>query len=89
VIRLQKVIDASLPPIRIEQLLIEVDRQVGFTRHFIPVQQHHSRPANFYKTLIAALISQATNLGLVAMSVSVKGVSIEMLRRHVLQYYVR
>jgi TnpA family transposase len=69
-------------------LLMEVDRQTGFSRHFVPVQQHHSRPTNFYKTLIAALISQATNLGLVAMSTSVKGVSVDMLR-HVLQYYVR
>ena len=67
---------------------MEVDRQTGFSRHFIPVQQHQSRPANFYKTLIAALISQATNLGLVAMSASVKGVTVDMLR-HVLQFYVR
>ena len=88
VIKLQKVIDASLPPIRIEQLLMEVDRQTGFSRHFIPLQQHQSRPANFYKTLIAAMISQATNLGVVAMSASVKGVTLDMLR-HVLQFYVR
>jgi len=87
VIKLQKVIDASLPPIRIEQLLMEVDRQTGFSRHFIPIQQHQSRPANFYKTLIAALISQATNLGVVAMSASVKGVTVDMLR-HVLQFFV-
>lgn len=88
VIKLQKVIDASLPPIRIEQLLMEVDRQTGFSRHFIPLQQHQSRPANFYKTLIAAMISHATNLGVVAMSASVKGVTLDMLR-HVLQFYVR
>ncbi len=88
VIKLQKVIDASLPPIRIEQLLMEVDRQTGFTRHFIPIQQHQSRPEDFYKTLLAGLISQATNLGVVAMSASVKGVTVDMLR-HVLQCYVR
>lgn len=88
VIKLQKIIDASLPPIRIEQLLMEVDRQTGFSRHFIPIQQHQSRPENFYKTLIAALISQATNLGVVAMSASVRDVTVDMLR-HVLQFYVR
>jgi TnpA family transposase len=38
--------------------------------------------------LVAALISPATNLGVVAMSASVKGVSVDMLR-HVLQFYVR
>jgi len=87
VAKLQKFIDASMPLIRIEHLLMEVDRQTNFSRHFIPVQQHHSRPKHFYKTLIAALISQATNLGVVSMSASVKGMSVDMLR-HVLQFYV-
>lgn len=77
-----------MPSIRIEELLMEVDRETNFTRHFIPVQQHHSRPKNFYKTLISALISQATNLGVVAMSASVDDVTVDMLR-HVLQFYVR
>lgn len=88
VTKLQKVIDASMPSIRIEQLLMEVDQQTNFSRHFIPVQQHHSRPKNFYKILISALISQATNLGVVAMSASVKGVNVDMLR-HMLQFYVQ
>nr|WP_050711205.1 Tn3 family transposase [Dysgonomonas sp. HGC4] len=88
VIKLQKVIDANMPSIRIEQLLMEVDRQTNFSRHFIPVGKHHSRPKNFYKTLISALISQATNLGVVSMSASVKDLSIDMLR-HVLQFYIR
>uniref|UniRef100_UPI001F02CEC4 Tn3 family transposase n=1 Tax=Xenorhabdus sp. Sc-CR9 TaxID=2584468 RepID=UPI001F02CEC4 len=85
--KLQKVIDASMPSIRIEQLLIEVDRETNFTRHFIPVQQHQSRPPKFYNTLISVLISQATNLGVVAMSASVDDITVDMLR-HVLQYYV-
>ncbi|KER05248.1 Tn3 family transposase [Photorhabdus temperata subsp. temperata] len=88
VARLQKVIDASMPSIRIEQLLMEVDQQTHFSRHFIPDQQHNSRPKHFYKTLISALISQATNLGVVAMSTSVNDISVDMLR-HVLQFYVR
>ena len=88
VIKLQKVIDTSMPPIRIEQLLMEVDQKTNFSRHFLPVQQHHARPKNFYKTLISAVISQATNLGVVSMSASVKDVSVDMLR-HVLQYYMR
>lgn len=88
VIRLQKAIDASMPSIRIEQLLMEVDKLTNFSRHFIPVQNHKSRPKNFYKTLMAAIISQATNLGVVSMCASVKGISVDMLR-HVLQYYIR
>ena len=68
-----------MPSIRIEELLMEVDRETNFTRHFIPIQQHHSRPKNFYKTLISALISQATNLGVVAMSASVDEVTVDMM----------
>jgi TnpA family transposase len=84
----QKAIDASLPTIRIEQLLLEVDQQTRFSRHFTPIQEHHSRPPHFYKTLLAAIISQATNLGVVSMSASVKDTTVEMLRR-ALHYFVR
>ena len=41
-----------------------------------------------YKTRIAGIISQATNLGIVAMRGSVQDVSVDMLR-HVLHYFVR
>jgi TnpA family transposase len=85
---LQKVINARLPLIRIEQLLMEVDHLTGLSRHFTPLQGHPSRPPHFYKTLLAALISQATNLGVVSMSASVQGISVDMLR-HVLHDFVR
>jgi len=84
---LQKVIDSRLPSIRIERLLMEVDQLTHFTRHFTPIQGE-SKPAHFYKTLMATLISQATNLGVVSMSASVNGISINMLRR-VLHYFIR
>ena len=61
--KIQKIIESNLTPIRIEQLLIEIDKVAGFSKFFTPVQGHKSRPDNFYKTLIAAIISQATNLG--------------------------
>ncbi len=85
---LQKVIDARMPAIRIEQLLMEVDQLTHFSRHFTPVQGHQSRQPHFYRTLMAVLISQATNLGVVSMSASVKGTTIDMLR-HVLHDFVR
>lgn len=67
---------------------MEGDAETGFSRQFLPLQRNQSRPANFYKTLLATIISQATNLGVVAMSESVPGISIDMLR-HVLNHYVR
>ena len=85
---LQKVIDSRMPSIRIEQLLMEVDQLTGFSRYFTPVQGHQSRPPHFYKTLMATLISQATNLGVVSMSASVKDLTVDMLR-HVLHDFVR
>jgi len=86
--KLQATIDSSLPMIRIENLLMEVDNEIGFTKHFIPLQKHQSRPEHFYKTLISAILSQATNLGIVAMSASVEDISIDMLR-HLLKSYIR
>jgi len=85
---LQKVIDTRLPLIRIEQLLLEVDQLTHFSRHFTPVQGHQSRPPQFYRTLMAGLISQATNLGVVSMSASVQGITVDLLR-HVLHDFVR
>lgn len=86
--KVQKVIDASLPLIRIEQLLMEVDRLTKFSRHFTPIPNHQGRPPHFYRTLMAAIISQATNLGVVSMSASVKDITVDMLR-HVLDNFVR
>lgn len=75
-------------PFGLNSLLMEVDQLTGFCRHFTPIQSHHSRLKHFYRNLIAALISQATNLGVVSMSASVQGVTVDMLR-HVLHYYIR
>jgi hypothetical protein len=85
VTNLQKVIDSSMPSMRIENLLMEVDKLTGFSRHFVPVQQHNTRPNSFYKTLLAAIILQATNLGVVSMSSSLKSVTVDRLR-NVLQF---
>ena len=41
---LQKVINTSMPFIRIEQLLMEVDKLTNFSQHFTPIQEHASRP---------------------------------------------
>lgn len=83
---LQKVIDTRLPTIRIEQLLMEVDQLTQFSRHFTSVQNSRARPQHFYRTLLATLISQATNLGVVSMSASVKDTTVDMLRRVLLDY---
>jgi TnpA family transposase len=85
---LQQTIDANLQKIRIEQLLMEVDRETGFTQCFTPLPGHHTKPKLFYKTLIAAIIALSTNLGVVAMANSTDGITVDMLR-HVIDYYIR
>lgn len=86
--RLQKSIDSHMPLIRIERLLAEVELLTGFTRHFKPLQDQQARPAGFQRTLLAALISQATNLGVVSMSASMKDAEVDTLR-HTLRHFVR
>lgn len=88
VLTLQQAINSRLPLIRIEPLFMEVDHLTGFRRHFTPVHGYQARPPQCYQTLLAALISQATNLGVVSMSASVQGISIDMLR-HVRHDFVR
>jgi len=78
--KLEKVIAASLPKIRIEQLLLEVDQMIGFSRQFVPIHGQQSLPKKFYKTLLASIIAQATNIGVVAMHDCVTDISIDMMR---------
>jgi hypothetical protein len=85
---LQQVINARLPLIRIAQLFMEVDHLTGFSRHCTPAPRYQARPPQFYKTLLATLIAQATNLGVGSMRASVRGISVDMLR-HVLHDGVR
>ncbi len=85
---LQHTIDANLKKIRIEQLLMEVDKETGFTQCFTPSPGYHTKPKLFYKTLIAAIIALSTNLGVVSMANSTDGITVDMLR-HVIDYYIR
>lgn len=78
--RLQALINSYLPKIKIEQLLIEVDEMTGFTKHFVPLHGQKSRPKNFYKTLIAGILSQATNIGIATMEDCTTDITVDMLR---------
>jgi TnpA family transposase len=78
--RIQALISAYMPKIKIEQLLIEVDRMTGFTKHFTSINNQKGRPTNFYKTLIASILSQATNIGLATMQDCTLGITADMMR---------
>jgi TnpA family transposase len=59
-------LDAMLPPVRLTDLLEEVDRWAGFTTLFGHVQT--GRPPADRRAFLAALIAEATNLGLARMA---------------------
>ena len=69
--RLRDTIRTSMPRVRIEDLLQDVDEWCGFTRAFQPLGGYASRPGhNAHRALLATLIAHGTNLGLAAMSQS-------------------
>lgn len=78
--RLQALISSYLPKIKIEQLLIEVDHMTGFSRHFLPIHGQKGRPKNYYKTLIASILAQATNIGLATMQDCTPDITAKMMR---------
>jgi TnpA family transposase len=78
--RLQQTINSSLPKIRIEQLLMEVDQELKFTKHFVALQNSKKSPEHFYKSLMAAIVALATNLGVVTMANSTANITIDQLR---------
>ena len=78
--RLRETIKASMPRVRIEDLLQDVDAWCGFTRAFQPLSGYEPRAGDTYRPLLATLIAHGTNLGLAAMSQSVDSVTGEQLQ---------
>jgi hypothetical protein len=78
--RLRETIKASMPRVRIEDLLQDVDAWCGFTRAFQPLSGYEPRAGDISRPLLATLIAHGTNLGLAAMSQSVDSVTGEQLQ---------
>ena len=77
---LRATVGASLPRVRIEDLLQDVDEWCGFTRAFQPLGGYQPRGADLHRSLLATLIAHGTNLGLAAMSQSVDSLTAEALQ---------
>lgn len=75
---LRRVIETHLPRMRIEELLMTVDRWWGFPRAFTSLSDAPPRRLLPSTALLAALIAHGTNLGVVAMGNSAIGVSADM-----------
>ncbi len=77
---LRATIGASLPRVRIEDLLQDVDEWCGFTRAFQPLGGYQPHGGDPHRSLLATLIAHGTNLGLAAMSQSVDSLTAEALQ---------
>jgi TnpA family transposase len=69
---LRRTIEGTLPRVRIEDVLTQVDTWCGFTRAFRPPAERVPRLPNFMTTLLATLIAHGTNLGIATMAHSVE-----------------
>ncbi len=86
--QLRRIIESHLRQIRIERLLLEVNDLCGFTKQLRPLNEQMPQWENTIAVLVAAVIAHGTNLGVVAMSHSTDGITLEMLR-HVSQWCLR
>ena len=77
---LRATINTSLPRVRIEDLLQDVDEWCGFTHAFQPLSGYQPRSDHPHRSLLAALIGRGTNLGLAAMSQSVDTLTADTLQ---------
>jgi TnpA family transposase len=65
---LQELIGKGLPPVDLSDLLIEMDKLTGFSNALTHAAGYASRSPETQKYLYAAIIAQATNLGLSRMA---------------------
>ncbi len=68
-----------LPAVELADLLIEVDRETGFSDHLTHAGGATSRSKDLKAHLYAAIVAQATNLGLTTMAEITEGVSYRQL----------
>ena len=85
---LRRLIESRMPRIRLEDVLLDVDRRCGFTRAFRPLAGYEPRGTDTYRTLLATLIAHGTNFGLTAMGSSVEGLMASDLQ-HASRWLVR
>ncbi len=85
---LRRLIESRMPRIRLEDVLLDVDRRCGFSRAFRPLSGYEPRGTETYRTLLATLIAHGTNLGLTAMGSSVETLTAADLQ-HASRWLVR
>lgn len=65
---MRKLVEPRLPEVDLPELLIEVDGWTGFSDHLAPLSGNRRRSRDMPCLLYAAIVGQATNLGLSGMA---------------------
>jgi TnpA family transposase len=78
---LKQRVSESWPQIRIQDLLVEVDSWLDYTRYFRTLHGRREKLAEFGKGLLATLIAKGCNIGLVKMAALTPGLEQRTLRR--------
>lgn len=86
---LRRALEPHLPRIRIEDLLVEVDRRCGFTRELVPPAGYSPRLTNRYATILAALVAHDTNLGTARMEPSSNGIATTDMLQRATRWFLR
>lgn len=84
---LQNLVDTHSNPIRIEKLLVNLQRKTNYLKAFKPIEGFIPKIPLQLPILNAAITAHATNLGLYGISKSTNGISIDTLR-HVSNWYL-
>ena len=74
-------LEKQMRHVNLPQLLIEVDNELHFTRHFLPLAQQQSRPVDEIAAIIAAIMAHGCNIGPDTMAQLTKGVTYRQIKR--------
>ncbi|MCH2218332.1 MAG: Tn3 family transposase [Flavobacteriales bacterium] len=77
----QTLINSSLPKIKIENLLIEVDRLTGFLKCFTPIHGQNRSVDSLHQPLIATIMAQAMNIGFATMQDCTPNIKADTMRQ--------
>lgn len=78
---LERWLAQKMRTIKLPDLLIEVDNQLHFTRHFVPPSREMKRLVEDVCTVIATIMAYGCNIGPHTMSQLTQGISYENIRR--------
>ena len=84
---LKSIIDSHAEPIKIENMLVNLQRKTNYMRAFKPLEGFKSREPLELRILNAVLTGHATNLGLYSMSQNCNGITGDKLS-YVSNYYI-